>query len=28
MLSDPATLEPFDPAAFGGERRLVFGKPT
>ncbi|MCG1004973.1 MULTISPECIES: LeuA family protein [Halobacterium] len=28
MLSDPATLEPFDPEVFGGERRLVFGKPT
>ena len=28
MLSEPATLEPFDPARFGGERRLVFGKPT
>ncbi|WP_251342634.1 LeuA family protein [Haloplanus halophilus] len=25
MLRDPATFEPFDPAAFGGERRLVFG---
>ncbi len=28
MLSDPATLEPFDPKLFGGQRRLVFGKPT
>jgi isopropylmalate/homocitrate/citramalate synthase len=28
MLSDPATLEPFDPERFGGERRLVFGKST
>lgn len=28
MLSDPATLEPFDPRQFGGERRLVFGKAT
>lgn len=28
MLSDPATLEPFDPGLFGGQRRLVFGKPT
>jgi len=28
MLSDPATLEPFDPRAFGGQRRLVFGAPT
>jgi isopropylmalate/homocitrate/citramalate synthase len=25
MLDDPATFEPFDPAAFGGERSLVFG---
>jgi len=25
MLHDPGTFEPFDPAAFGGERRLVFG---
>ncbi|MFB6194742.1 MAG: LeuA family protein [Haloplanus sp.] len=25
MLRDPGTFEPFDPAAFGGERRLVFG---
>ena len=25
MLRDPATFEPFDPAEFGGERRLVFG---
>ncbi|MEF8856174.1 MAG: LeuA family protein [Haloplanus sp.] len=25
MLSDPGTFEPFDPATFGGERRLVFG---
>jgi len=28
MLSDPATLEPFDPATFGDARRLVFGTPT
>jgi isopropylmalate/homocitrate/citramalate synthase len=28
MLSDPATLEPFAPDLFGGQRRLVFGKPT
>lgn len=28
MLGDPATLEPFDPATFGGERRLVFGDAT
>ena len=28
MLGDPATLEPFDPELFGGQRRLVFGKPT
>jgi isopropylmalate/homocitrate/citramalate synthase len=28
MLSDPATLEPFDPELFGGQRRLVFGEPT
>lgn len=25
MLDDPATFEPFDPATFGGERRLLFG---
>jgi isopropylmalate/homocitrate/citramalate synthase len=25
MLRDPGTFEPFDPATFGGERRLVFG---
>jgi isopropylmalate/homocitrate/citramalate synthase len=25
MLDDPATFEPFDPAQFGGERRLLFG---
>lgn len=28
MLSDPATLEPFDPELFGGQRRLRFGKAT
>lgn len=28
MLSDPATLEPYDPARFGAERRLVFGPQT
>ncbi|WP_122088712.1 LeuA family protein [Halalkalicoccus subterraneus] len=28
MLSDPATLEPYDPAIFGGIRKLIFGKPT
>lgn len=28
MLSDPDTLEPFDPASFGGERRLIFGSAT
>lgn len=26
MLRDPGVFEPFDPAAFGGERRLVFGE--
>jgi len=25
MLRDPGTFEPYDPADFGGERRLVFG---
>lgn len=25
MLSEPSTFEPFDPARFGGERRLLFG---
>lgn len=25
MLSEPSTFEPFDPAGFGGERRLLFG---
>lgn len=28
MLADSGTLEPFDPERFGGQRRLVFGKPT
>ncbi|QLG63914.1 LeuA family protein [Halorarum salinum] len=28
MLSDPAAFEPFDPARFGGERRLLFGEQT
>lgn len=28
ILSDPATLEPFDPSKFGSERRLVFGSAT
>ncbi len=28
MLSDTATLEPFDPERFGGERRLLFGAAT
>jgi isopropylmalate/homocitrate/citramalate synthase len=28
MLSDTATLEPFDPELFGGERRLRFGSAT
>ena len=28
MLDDPATFEPFDPATFGGERRLLFGRST
>lgn len=26
MMDDPAVFEPFDPARFGGERRLVFGE--
>ena len=25
MLNEPSTFEPFDPARFGGERRLLFG---
>lgn len=28
MLDDPATLEAFDPARFGGERQLRFGPQT
>lgn len=28
MLSDPATLEPYDPAVFGGSRCLLFGAST
>ncbi|MFD1644094.1 LeuA family protein [Haloarchaeobius litoreus] len=28
MLDDPATFEPFDPARFGGQRRLLFGSAT
>ncbi|NUE02645.1 citramalate synthase [Halorubraceae archaeon YAN] len=28
MLTDPSTFEPFDPATFGGERRLLFGAGT
>lgn len=28
MLDDPALFEPFDPTAFGGERRLLFGPDT
>lgn len=28
MLSDPATMEAYDPERFGGERRLVFGAAT
>lgn len=28
MLDDPTTFEPFDPARFGGERRLLFGDTT
>jgi isopropylmalate/homocitrate/citramalate synthase len=28
MLDDPATFEPFDPAQFGGERRLLFGSQS
>lgn len=28
MLSAPETFEPFDPADFGGRRRLVFGEGT
>ena len=28
MLEDPGTFEPFDPARFGGRRRLLFGSST
>lgn len=28
MLEDPSTFEPFDPARFGGERRLLFGEAS
>ncbi|WP_049998873.1 LeuA family protein [Halococcus sediminicola] len=28
MLSDPATMEAYDPTRFGAERRLVFGAST
>jgi isopropylmalate/homocitrate/citramalate synthase len=28
MLRDPATYEPFDPAGYGGRRRLLFGEGT
>lgn len=28
MLDEPGTFEPYDPAAFGGERRLLFGAAT
>lgn len=28
MLDDPSTFEPFDPARFGGQRRLLFGSAT
>lgn len=28
MLDDPSTFEPFDPARFGGTRRLLFGPGT
>jgi isopropylmalate/homocitrate/citramalate synthase len=28
ILSDPSSFEPFDPTAFGGDRRLVFGEAT
>ena len=28
MLEEPSAFEPFDPAAFGGDRRLVFGADT
>lgn len=28
MLENPSVFEPFDPATFGGERRLLFGSGT
>lgn len=28
ILDDPSTFEPFDPARFGGTRRLLFGSST
>lgn len=28
MLEDPKSFEPYNPACFGGERRLVFGQGT
>lgn len=28
MLDEPSAFDPFDPAAFGGDRRLVFGADT
>lgn len=28
MLDDPSVFEPYNPAAFGGERRLIFGTGT
>ncbi|MDR9380787.1 MAG: LeuA family protein [Natronomonas sp.] len=28
MLEEPSTFEPFDPALFGGRRRLLFGAQT
>lgn len=28
MLDEPSAFEPFDPAAFGGDRQLVFGADT
>lgn len=28
MLEDPKSFEPYNPACFGGERRLVFGEGT
>ncbi len=28
MLEDPSAFEPFDPAGFGGQRRLLFGETS